>query len=142
MSYEKSDWQVGSSSEKYPTITRARSTLPDKNYRIKHQHLIIIKWPYAGSDAGMPDKATQKSMDFFENKLEVQLENKKTGVLTVITTGNSVKEWRYYTFDSQKFMADLNEISDPSAPYPIDLQLFSDPNWEALNEIIAHSNSN
>jgi hypothetical protein len=84
----------------------------------------------------MPDKASREAMDFFEQKLEAALTSKNNGVLAATKTGQSIKEWRYYNLDTQEFMSSLNEISDPNSPFPIDLQLFDDPNWEALAEII------
>lgn len=137
MIYEESDWQVGTTNENPPTIIRARSNLPNANYRGNYQHLIVIKWSYiANSDTGMPDKTTQESMDSFENALTSKLSEQDIGILTVIITGQSLKEWRYYTSDAQKFMSTINEISHDNKPYPIDLQLFNDPDWEALNEVI------
>ena len=136
MSYEKSDWKVGSTNDDFPMIIRSRSTLPDQAYKDKYQHLIIVKWKYTCSDRGMPDKASREAMDFFEQKLEAALTSKNNGVLAATKTGQSIKEWRYYNLDTQEFMSSLNEISDPNSPFPIDLQLFDDPNWEALAEII------
>jgi hypothetical protein len=137
MSYEESDWNVGSTNDELPIIIRARSTLPDQIYKTKYQHLIIVKWKYTCSDRGMPDESSQEAMNSFEQKLEASLINKKIGVLAATKTGQSQKEWRYYNLDTQEFMATLNEISDPNSPFPIDLQLFNDPTWEALSEVIS-----
>lgn len=136
MSYEESEWKIGSSNDEIPIIIRVLATLPEQSYKTKYQHLIVVKWKYTCSDKGMPDAPSQEEMNFFEHKLEDALIRKKTGVLAATITGKSLKEWRFYNSDAQKFMAVLNEISDPDSPFPIDLQLFNDPDWEAIAEII------
>lgn len=138
MIYEESKWQVGTTGKELPLIIRSRSSLPDQSYAATYSNLIIITWAYSGTDRGMPDSITQEAMDIFEDNLDYALKQKKTGILAATITGNSQKEWRYYSLDPQEFMFCLNKISDSDSPYPIELQKFNDPNWEALTEILSN----
>ncbi len=127
------EWKVGTNtSGKFPIIIKARSNLPEmySNY----PHLIIIKWKYHG-DSGMPNKTNQETMESFEDSFSNSLKVNNVGILAVATTGNYLKEWRYYTNDPQNFMSILNNSSEQNSPYPIDLQLFDDPKWESWKEV-------
>lgn len=136
MSYEENDWKVGHTNEDFPIIIRARSTLPEQSYKIRYQKLIIVKWEYTCSDRGMPDKRSLEAMDLFEKKLEDELTRRRIGILAAVKTGKSLRKWYYYNISAQEFMSSLNKISNPDSPFPIDLQLFDDPTWEALSEIL------
>ena len=58
------------------------------------------------------------------------------GVQAACITGNGLKEWRLYTYDTDEFMSSFNQGLAGHPAYPIDMQMFKDPEWEALSELL------
>jgi len=52
---------------------------------------------------------------------------------------HGTKEWRYYTSDKEEFIAKFNAGLKGHPAYPIRMQLFADPEWKALAELLAKS---
>lgn len=75
-------------------------------------------------------------MQVLESALESCIEQQDIGTQAISLTGNGAREWRYYTSDPQKFMHALNSGLREQGPFPIDLQLFQDPDWLALAEFV------
>lgn len=74
-------------------------------------------------------------MQTFETAIEASLEEKGVGVQAACITGNGTREWRYYTYDTDEFMAKLNAGLGGHPAYPLHIQLFSDPEWMGLSEL-------
>lgn len=139
MLYKQDQWNVGHfGQDGNPMIVRARTALPAETDRQRYANLIIIKWPYAQGHAGMPDTHEKVRMAEFEEALESGTEAKEIGVHALSLTGNGVREWRYYTADPQKFMEALHQDLQGKPPFPIDFQLFQDPDWTALAEFVCN----
>ena len=138
MIYKQDQWSVGHFIQNgNPMVVRARTSIPVKADRETYSHLIVIKWPYTQTQTGMPDPTDHKRIEEFENALEAGTEAKGVAIQALSLTGNGVREWRYYAYDPQKFMETLHEDLQGKEQFPIDLQLFQDPDWSGLTEFSA-----
>jgi hypothetical protein len=135
--YKDDDWTVGEAKiNGLPWIVRIRSQLPARPDREIYENLIIISWQYSADESGMPERAEHKSMNELEDAIEQQLEPSGLGVQAASTTGNGTKEWRYYTYDTDEFMDKFNQSLVGHQTYPIEIQLFKDPDWSGLSELL------
>ncbi len=135
--YTEDNWSLSEGRvDGLPLIVRMRSKLPAQPDREIHQHLIIISWPYAATGSGMPQDEDNQLHTQFEDALEKANQSRDFGVQAACITGNGLKEWRYYTHDTDEFMAGLNESLIGHPVYPLELQVFKDPEWNALSELL------
>lgn len=138
--YKEDDWSVGEAQVNgLPLIVRTRSKLPSLPDRQIYENLIIILWPYTANDSGMPQHEDNQNTIQFEDAIEKALEVKGVGVQAACITGNGSKEWRYYAYDTDEFMSKLNQGLAGHQVYPIELQMFKDPEWGALSELLPKS---
>ena len=138
--YKEDNWSLGEAQiNGLPLIVRTRSRLPAIPDREIYENLIIISWPYTANESGMPQPEENQRTIQFEDALEKALAPKGVGVQAACLTGNGSKEWRYYTYDTDEFVARLNQGLADHPPYPIELQMFKDPEWDALGELLAPS---
>ena len=135
--YPNDEWAVGQAEvDGLPIIVRSRTSLPAAPDREIYHCLIMVSWPYEPENSGMPPADVNRQMQAFEDVLEQTLEKGEVGVQVASVTGNGAKQWRYYTYDTDEFMGVFNEALQGHAAYPVELQLFQDPEWGALAELI------
>lgn len=96
--------------------------------------LVIVTWRYEPGQSGMPDSQTHKDMQMFEDALEAGAERRGKAFQAVSLTGAGKKEWRYYAADTDAFMESLNQDLQGHAAYPLEIESFFDPEWNALRE--------
>jgi len=48
----------------------------------------------------------------------------------LVATGLGLREWVYYTRDREQFMERLNELLQGHAAYPVEIEIYDDPDWE------------
>lgn len=135
MDLTQSLWRVGHFFQNGSPITiRARTEIPTQPDRELLTNLIVITWPYSGGSNGMPTSSVSERMAEFEETLDSVSAADQIFILALSLTGNSKREWRYYTADSRKFMDVLQKGLSGKELFPIDLQLFKDPDWMGLKE--------
>ena len=121
-------------------IVRARNSLPSADARAKYQHLISIRWPYEPAPGcNVPTAATEEMMDELAEALDV-LANAEGSAEAASITGLGVREWRFYTDDTEHFMAEFNRALADRDPFPIELEAFVDPEWNGLAEFLPTKN--
>jgi Family of unknown function (DUF695) len=136
--YKDDSWSLGKLSMNDQEIfIRMRNALPSVPDRELCPNLVLVSWTYSTGPSGLPTAETAQLVQDFENAIESGLEAKGLGVLAACITGNGRKEWRYYTSDKEGFMASFNSTLKSHPAYPIRLQLFADPQWNALAELLA-----
>ncbi|OWR01437.1 hypothetical protein CDQ91_03325 [Sphingopyxis witflariensis] len=120
-----------------PSLSRYRSGMPSSADRALYSNLVIIRWQYADANAGaLPDDDTLERMTEFEDAvLEAADHEKYWGSGVAVLTENGVREWRFYTPDTSEFMDNFNRVLADKDAYPIDFQVFDDPEWIALAEL-------
>jgi hypothetical protein len=107
---------------------RAACGVRQRDLRSAHCHLVGLL-----GRRGMPASEVTEQMQTFETAIEASLEQKGVGVQAACLTGNGAREWRYYTYDTDEFMAKLNAGLAGHTVYPLRIQLFSDPEWTGLS---------
>ena len=136
--YKQDNWSLSKwSLNDQEIFIRMRDALPSAADRELYSNLILVSWTYSTGPSGLPTADTAQLMQDFENAIESALETKGLGVLAACITGKGRKEWRYYTSDKDEFMAQFNSGLKSHPAYPIRLQVFADPQWSALAELLA-----
>lgn len=120
-----------------PVLARYRSGMPSNADRAVFSNLIVIRWRYADENTGMfPDDDILDEMAEFENAvLDASDHEKHWGSGVAVLTENGVREWRFYTPDTSEFMSNLNRVLTGKQVFPLDFEVFDDPEWLALTEL-------
>ena len=113
-----------------PVIFRIR-TLPAKLNRADFARLIAVSWRYEVHDSGMRSPEERDRMDLFEDLLTPVLETPENAILTVVVTGNGVREWQWYSRSDVETMELVNSALAGQDPFPVEFVVQDDPNWEA-----------
>ena len=62
--------------------------------------------------------------------LEAVLKEDAVSTLALVSTGEGLREWTYYTKSETEFMARLNYALAGIAAFPIEIHAASDPDWD------------
>jgi hypothetical protein len=117
-----------------PLIFRVRSQEPHGIDISLYPNLMAVSWSYEPVNvSGMPPPDVLRRMEQFEDALDSELEAVQSAFLTVIVTGNGVREWQWYSRDTQETMENINKALSPHEPFPVEFSLQSDPHWEAYH---------
>lgn len=122
-----------------PALVRTRSDLPSAEDCALFRNLVVATWTYPASDAnGFPPADMLDRMDTFETALFTACERDRWwGCDVAVITRAGQREWRFYTPDTRAFMAEFNTALDGQNPFPINLTVYDDPDWQALRELQA-----
>jgi hypothetical protein len=94
---------------------------------------VIIVWKYQ-SDTGLPLAEDNQHMNFLEDVLESALNHAHFATLALVSTGENLREWTYYARSENEFMARLNYALAAMPPFPIEIHVASDPNWDMYEQ--------
>ena len=130
-------WSVGTfgDDDDELVLVRARTALPPAEARGAWSRLIVVTWPYEPA-SGMPQTADSELMGRFEDAVQAGVETPGSGVLVATLTGAGHKEWRYYAPESDAFLAGLNASLKGQPVYPLEIEVFTDPEWQGLFELM------
>jgi hypothetical protein len=121
-----------------PLIFRFRNRKPVGVATEVYRHLIAVSWPYEShNEGGMPPQDQFSEMQLFEDLLRSALEGPGQAYLTVIVTGNGVREWQWYSRDPAETMALVNKALSNHDPFPVQFTIQDDPDWEAYGRFQA-----
>jgi Family of unknown function (DUF695) len=104
-----------------------RGTQPDR---------IIIIWKYQ-SESGQPVAEEHQRMNLLEDALEPTLNQAEFATLALISTGEGLREWTYYTKSEDEFIDRLNLALEGMPAFPIEIHTASDPRWIMYQEFKA-----
>jgi hypothetical protein len=116
-------------SDQHRIIHRYRIEFPPSFQRSLYPDRVIIAWTYP-SDSGMPSTAEREAMDRMEDLLEAHVEKDGLATLVLVSTGEGLRAWVYYTRSREAFMAKMNEAFRGLPRFPIEVDLWNDPKWE------------
>jgi hypothetical protein len=120
-----------------PLIFRIRNQPPSFARKAAFPHMVAVTWEYESpNDQGMPSAEDTQRMTELEELLEAGLENSRQAFLTVIVTGNGVREWQWYARDPEKVMELINETLGHREPFPVQFSIQDDPEWEGYNRFV------
>jgi hypothetical protein len=126
---------VGDDDDDEMVIVRARTSLPPAPSRATWSKLVVVTWPYEPA-SGMPQAEDAERMRRFEDAVEAGVEGPGAGIQVATLTGAGHKEWRYYAPASEAFLAALNRSLDGHPVYPLEIEVFTDPDWQGLTELL------
>ena len=114
-----------------PLIFRIRSRKPSGVAPARYRHLIGVSWPYEPwNESGMPAQDQVAGMQLLEDLLQPALEGPGQAFLTVVVTGNGVREWQWYSRDAGETMALVNKALSNHEPFPVEFSVQDDPKWQ------------
>jgi hypothetical protein len=98
-----------------------RPSLPDR---------VILVWRYE-SESGLPATAEREAMDRLEDLLAPVVERAGFAMLTLVSTGENVREWTYYAKSEEEFLQALNSALTQQPRFPVEIHTAPDPKWSA-----------
>jgi len=101
--------------------------------RAAYPHRIVITWDYEAQN-GMPDHAELESMYRLEDLLKPVAEDSGLAVLTMVSTGEGLREWTYYARSEEAFFKALNAVLASEARFPIEIHAAEDLPWKTYQD--------
>lgn len=105
------------------------------NPRFKYR--IEVSWNYQPSDNGMPDETTAELMEAVENSLNAVFDKDPVAVMTGIYTGESVRDYVFYTLSLHIFQRKFNEALASFPALPLTFSAEEDPEWEEFAQMLS-----
>lgn len=127
----ESNWTMATGEDDgKPLIFRIRNRAPSFATSATFPHLLALTWQFdPTSNNGLPLSDALERMLELENVLEPAFANARQAFLTVVVTGNGVREWQWYAKDPDEIMKLVNEVLGEKDPFPIEICFQDDPNW-------------
>ncbi len=120
-----------------PLLFRIRNSPPAFARKQTFPHLLAVCWEYEPSnDQGMPDQDVFERMGQLEDLLMPAFEDAEQAFLSVIATGNGVREWQWYARDPDAVMQLVNETLGEHEPFPVQFCFQDDPDWEGYSRFL------
>ncbi len=101
----------------------------------KYNDRIEITWKYTPDKNGMPDFKTSSLMEQVTDALNNAFTKDSAAVMTGIYTGDSERNWVFYTLNPKKFQYMLNDALKDFELLPITLYAEKDPEWNEYREM-------
>lgn len=79
----------------------------------------------------MPSKEEQSQMASLEDALYPAVTKDKLATLALVSTGENLREWIFYSKSEASFFHRLNESTKGLPRYPIEVHAAPDPRWES-----------
>jgi hypothetical protein len=133
-----SRWSVATAEDDgKPLIFRIRNQAPSFATKANFPHLLTVSWQYESpNDQGMPAPAQAQRMAELEHLLEAGLDGAREAFLTVVVTGNGVREWQWYARDPDKIMELVNQTLGHLEPFPVEFSFQDDPAWQGYSRFL------
>lgn len=109
-----------------------RSTLPVR---------VIITWEYRSKNS-MPNDVDNAQMIAFEDLLHPAVRKNSLSTLVLVSTGDGLKEWIYYTKSENEFIKELNNTLKYIKPFPIQIHIANDPMWNSYDDFLKNNEVN
>lgn len=120
-----------------PILLRIRNPAPKFAKKSKFAQMLAIAWPYESpGDHGLPVEEDLAAMTELEELLVAAFEDTKQGFLSVVVTGNGIREWQFYSSDVETAGLVINESLADYDPFPIQISTEHDPEWEAYERFL------
>lgn len=120
-----------------PLIFRIREAIPEFVRKEDFPLLLAVCWKYKSpNDEGMPSKADAARMGELEDLMVPVFEGKRKAFLTVVVTGNGVREWQWYATDQDAVMKLVNKALGQHEPFPVEFVFEDDREWQAYSRFL------
>lgn len=120
-----------------PLLVRYRSEPPQEVDAVAFPFLLSATWTYQPNELGLPSSEEMALMDKFEDALASSLEGSNTAHLMVILTGNSERDWLWYTSGEDEAMRQVNHALKGHKRYPVQFSVQQDRAWRAYTQFLA-----
>lgn len=133
----------GSTEDGAPLVLRVRSHLQALMGHPELPNRLLITWAYAPDGApersGMPSPEQMATLTACEEALVAGLESgaDPAAVLIAVWTGGGHREWLWYGTEPGRLEAAVNEALGALPPYPLELELEADPDWQEYTGLLA-----
>ncbi len=84
----------------------------------------------------MPSSGVVEQIASLDEAIGSKFEDAGVAIEAASITGNSVKEWRFYTTSADAFMSAFNASLIGHVPYPLEFSAYGDLSWSALAELL------
>ena len=101
--------------------------------RSNYPERVIITWRYE-SESGMPSVPERMRMERLEDLLAPVVEETGLAALILVSTGENLREWIYYTQSEEKFFQALNKTLATEQRFPIEIHTAIDASWKRYEE--------
>ena len=104
-------WSVATAEDDgKPLIFRIRNKPPSFASKEAFPHLLAVSWQYdPPNESGMPPEELANRMGQLEDLLDEAFEGACQAFLSVIATGNGVREWQWYARNPDDVMTLVNQ---------------------------------
>ena len=75
----------------------------------------------------MPSTSEREKMENLEDSLGPEVEFNGFSTLALVSTGNNLREWTYYTKSESEFLSLLNKALKGKSVFPIEIHTAPDP---------------
>jgi hypothetical protein len=137
---DEASWSVATAEDDgKPLLFRIRNQPPPFAHKDQFPHLLVVSWAYEpAGDHGMPSEDEYARMNELEDLLAA-LEDAEQAFLTVIATGNGVREWQWYARAPERTMELVNESLGELEPFPVEFSIQDDPEWAGYERFLGIS---
>jgi hypothetical protein len=120
-----------------PLIFRIRNKPPSFARKEAFPHLLAVCWQYESpNEQGMPTEEVVARMSQLEHLLAEAFEGTRQAVLTVIVTGNGVREWQWYARNPDEVMKLVSATLGELEPFPVEFSFQDDPEWVGYSRFL------
>ncbi len=125
-----------------PVIMKFVNELPEKKVMSKLPFLTVVSWKYNGTkNNGMPLSDVNERMIFLEDSIENSMNSTDLFRHVYSRTGNSLKEFAYYSTSQKDFMEILNRTLEKHDAYPIEIKFYEDKEWSDFKKVMEMAES-
>ena len=96
-------------------------------------HRVILVWRYE-SPSGMPTVQERQMMDRMEDAISPLVNKPGFSVLALVSTGENLREWIYYTKSDHEFLQAMNQAHGAQPRFPIEVHAAQDSNWSTYQK--------
>ena len=101
---------------------------------------VEVSWDYDGSAGnGMPGQDVAQMMEVVTERLADTFDRDPVAVMTGIYTGDSRRDWVFYTLSTNIFGRKLNEALADLPMLPLSIYCENDPDWAEYDEMKENS---
>ena len=131
-------WSVATAEDDgKPLIFRIRNKPPSFASKEAFPHLLAVSWQYdPPNESGMPPEELANRMGQLEDLLDEAFEGACQAFLSVIATGNGVREWQWYARNPDDVMTLVNQTLGEFEPFPVEFSFRDDPDWIAYSRFL------
>lgn len=104
----------------------------------KYTIRVEVSLPYTSAGPlGFPDEETSLLLEKITDSFSAGLKGKNTAIMTGIFTGAGVRDWIFYTFNTDIFNRFLNWALMDFPLLPLKIYAEKDPEWAQYDEMLA-----